>query len=120
MGHGYPRPQLTRDSWTSLDGEWDFAFDPDARWQRPADVRWDRSIVVPFAPETRASGIGDTGFFEAVWYRRRLPPVQPSGRRVILHFGAVDWDASVWVDGLLVVRHQGGYTPFWADITELV
>jgi beta-galactosidase/beta-glucuronidase len=120
MGHRYPRPQLTRDGWTSLDGEWDFAFDPPARWQTPGEVRWDRRILVPFAPETVASGIGDTGFFEAAWYRRSLSQVQKNGKRVILHFGAVDWDASVWVDGLLVAHHQGGYTPFSCDITELV
>jgi hypothetical protein len=119
MGHGYPRPLLVRAEWTSLDGEWDFALDPEGRWPEPGAVRWDRRIRVPFSPETAASGIGDTGFYQAAWYRRTLPPLDAAAdHRVILHFGAVDWDATVWVDGLQVVRHQGGYTPFFGDITE--
>ena len=67
---GYPRPQLVRAEWTSLNGPWDFALDPDCGWDEPAEVAWSGTIVVPFAPETPASGIGDTGFFPACWYRR--------------------------------------------------
>src|SRR5262249_39043180 len=76
-------------------------------------------IVVPFSPETPASGIGNTGFYRAVWYRRRFdqPQLKP-GERVILHFGAVDYHAKVWVNGILAATHEGGYTPFRADITE--
>ena len=69
---GYPRPQLRRAQWTSLDGTWDFAIDPEAEWHRPDEVSFDRTIEVPFAPETRASGIGDTRFYKACWYRRLL------------------------------------------------
>ena len=63
--HGYPRPQLRRAGWVCLNGLWDFAFDPRARWTAPEEVTWDRTILVPFAPETARSGIGETGFFDA-------------------------------------------------------
>ena len=99
----------------------DFRFDRDARWSEPRQVRWDKTIVVPFAPETTASGIGEEGFFHACWYRRQFerPLLQP-GERLILHFGAVDFAAQVWVNGCMAVRHEGGYTPFSADITDLL
>ncbi|HPC23839.1 MAG TPA: glycoside hydrolase family 2 TIM barrel-domain containing protein [Phycisphaerae bacterium] len=118
---GYPRPQLRRANWTPLNGRWDFALDRDARWSEPRQVRWDKTIVVPFAPETTASGIGEEGFFHACWYRRQFerPLLQP-GERLILHFGAVDFAAQVWVNGCMAVRHEGGYTPFSADITDLL
>ncbi len=117
--HGYPRPQLERDAWTSLDGAWQFAFDSAARWRGPDDVVWDREIRVPFAPETPASGIADTGFHPVCWYRRTFDaPAAAPGERVVLHFGAVDDDAEVWVNGRAVARHEGGYTPFSAGITQ--
>ena len=116
---GYPRPQLQRQQWTCLDGAWDFAFDRRAALARPEDVHWDRQILVPFAPETTASGIGDTSFFCAVWYRRQFArPDLKGGERQILHFAAVDYAAKVWINGLEVIRHRGGYTPFFVDITE--
>ena len=68
--HGYPRPQLVRDQWTSLDGTWEYACEDNIDWRGPADVRWQRTITVPFAPETPASGVGDTGFHRVFWYRR--------------------------------------------------
>jgi beta-galactosidase/beta-glucuronidase len=117
----YPRPLLRRERWASLNGDWDFAIDADARWRLPGDVRFDRRIAVPFAPESPASGIGDTGFYHAVWYRRRWKPGPcPPGDRVFLHFGAVDYEAMVWIDGKCVACHEGGYTPFRADVTEHV
>jgi len=117
----YPRPQLQRADWTSLDGPWDFAFDPEAVWTRPEQVRWTHTITVPFAPETAASGVRDTGFFRAVWYRRAIElPAPPPEHRTILHLGAVDYLASVFVNGQLAVTHEGGYTPFQADITDLL
>ena len=70
--HGYPRPQLRRESWTSLNGVWDFALDEDAEWTSPSAVRWSASINVPFSPETAASGLKANGFFQSVWYRRRF------------------------------------------------
>jgi hypothetical protein len=120
-GHEYPRPQLQRANWISLNGTWDFAIDEEARWSRPEDVAWIGKIRVPFAPETRASGVGNTGFYRACWYRRPFQaPLLESGRRLILHFGAVDYEATVWVNDHIVARHRGGYTPFKADITDFV
>jgi beta-galactosidase/beta-glucuronidase len=117
----YPRPQLQRAAWIKLDGYWDFAIDRKAEVSGPAAVTWDAKIMVPFAPETAASGIGDTGFYRAVWYRRSFErPELKAGERLILHFGAVDYAARVWVNGVEVCRHQGGYTPFSADITDVL
>jgi beta-galactosidase/beta-glucuronidase len=118
--HAYPRPQLERESWNSLNGSWDFALDPDARWKLPSDVTWSSRITVPFAPETEASGIGENGFFHACWYRRSfdVPKLKP-GERLLLHFGAVDYAATVWVDGAFVGGHEGGHTPFQIDITTV-
>ena len=119
---GHPRPLLRREDWWSLDGPWDFEMDAGAGWEHPDDVAWSgTTIVVPFAPETPASGIGDAGYLSACWYRRtfRAPPARRR-ERVVLHFGAVDHECTVWVDGALVVRHEGGYSPFSADITRAV
>lgn len=129
-GHGgppasdvdHPRPQLVRDGWTDLSGPWQFAFDDQAQgiteqWQRRDDP-FDRTIVVPFPFESPASGIGDTGYHRVVWYRRTFTAVARPGRRVLLHFGAVDYRAQVWVNGHAVVAHEGGHTPFSADITS--
>ena len=116
-----PRPLLRRAGWISLDGPWDFALDREGRWGTPAQVEWSGTITVPFSPETRASGIGEAGFFLACWYRRavRLQPTAP-GERWLLHFSAVDYAAKVWLNGQLAVRHEGGYTPFFVDVTEFV
>jgi len=74
---------------------------------------------VPFAPETARSGIGDTGLYRGCWYRRSFEVLGlEANERVLLHFGAVDYRASVWVDGTLVATHEGGYTPFEADVTD--
>jgi hypothetical protein len=117
--HQYPRPQLERAEWLSLNGTWEFALDPSAAWLRPAHVEWSTTISVPFAPETIASGVANTGFYRACWYRRTFdPPALSPGDRLILHFGAVDHVATVWVNDRLVIRHEGGYTPFSADITD--
>jgi beta-galactosidase/beta-glucuronidase len=120
-GRGYPRPQFRRDSWYSLNGEWEFAIDPFGNWATPSDVTWRDRIKVPFAPETAASGIANTGFYRRCWYRRRVelaPP--PDGHRLFLRFGAVDDSATVWVNGIFVGEHRGGYTPFSFDITAIV
>ncbi|GIG28415.1 glycoside hydrolase family 2 protein [Cellulomonas marina] len=132
----YPRPQLVRPSWADLCGPWDFALDPqdagrDAGWWRPggpdgADP-FDRTIQVPFPPEAPDSGIGDPGPLRVVWYRRRLTAedlaaagLGRQGDRVVLHLGAVDHTADVWVDGQHVGRHEGGQTPFALDVTAAV
>ncbi|HOB76199.1 MAG TPA: glycoside hydrolase family 2 TIM barrel-domain containing protein [Phycisphaerae bacterium] len=120
---GYPRPQFERVGWICLNGLWDFAIDRHGDWELPDQVEWDDEIqiLVPFSPETPASGIGDTGFYKSCWYRRDFEaPRLLAGQRLILHFGAVDTNAVVWVNGKLATSHQGGYTPFKADITELL
>jgi beta-galactosidase/beta-glucuronidase len=120
MRHAYPRPQLVRDDWQSLDGPWRFAFDDAGAWRLPADVPdWPLAIEVPFPPESEASGIGDTGFHSSFWYQRDFHCEAGSGR-VLLRFGAVDFAARVWVNGALATTHEGGHTPFMADITDLL
>jgi beta-galactosidase/beta-glucuronidase len=118
----HPRPQLTRPGWQELDGSWGFAFDDGSvgilhQWQRREDV-FDRVIQVPFPFESPASGIGDTGFHPVVWYRRVLTATARPGHRLLLHFGAVDYRAHVWINGRAVAYHEGGHTPFTADITS--
>jgi beta-galactosidase/beta-glucuronidase len=118
----YPRPQLRRANWVDLCGQWQFAYDDDGRgldedWFDRADV-FDRAIIVPFPPESTASGIGETGFHPVVWYRRTFSAAAAEDQRVLLHFGAVDYRAQVWVNGQLVATHEGGNTPFSADITS--
>ncbi len=121
ISHAYPRPQLERERWTNLNGRWDFALDRESVWTLPTQVIWNCTITVPFSPETPASGVNDTGFYRAVWYRRTFDaPELADNKRLILHFGAVDYCASVWLNGVLVCHHQGGYTPFHADITDFL
>ena len=117
---GHPRPLLRRDRWWLLDGIWDFAFDRRAVAEHPAEILWERTILVPFAPETTKSTIGETTYAKACWYRRVVKaPAHEAGQRIILHFGAVDHTATVWIDGQLVATHEGGYTPFAIDVTRL-
>ena len=114
----YPRPQLRRGNWTSLNGEWRFAFDSSLRFRSPREiVEWPLTILVPFAPESIASGIHDQNFHRACWYEREFEyTVQPS-KTILLHFGAVDYHARVWVNDIPVAEHEGGHTPFQVDIT---
>lgn len=120
MDFAYPRPQLVRQQWTSLNGAWRFCYDDDRRCSSPRDVdTWPMQIIVPFAPESAASGIGDTDFHAACWYEREFV-CMPADDRVILRFGAVDYAAQVWVNGHLAVTHEGGHTPFFCDITTLL
>ena len=119
--HGYPRPIHERSEWTNLNGWWDFAIDAEGAWCSPEQVIFGRRILVPFSPETKLSGVHETGFYRAVWYRREIdPPDLSEGKRLIIHFGAVDFAASVWVNGKLAGTHEGGYTPFYVDATELL
>ncbi|RKP59097.1 glycoside hydrolase family 2 protein [Pararobbsia silviterrae] len=119
----YPRPQLRRAAWTNLDGAWQFAFDNDAAIDELAQVRFDRTIQVPYAPEAPNSGIGDTDFHRRVWYRRAVDldgGALGAGERVIVHFGAVDYAARVYVDGAEVGTHRGGHVPFSIDVTRWI
>src|SRR5438477_1399538 len=117
--HGYPRPQLVRNEWICLDGDWDFALDPEATGKMPNHPSWHGRIRVPFSPETPASGVGRQDFYRACWYGRQFqaPALNP-GDRLLLHFGAVDYSARVWVNGRIAAENEGGYTPFYADITD--
>ena len=122
-GRGYPRPQMRRTHWISLNGTWDFIIDKDAKLQRPADVDWQhcKHIQVPFAPETERSGIKDTSFYSACWYRHLFTaPALDTNQRLFLHFGAVDYQATVWINGNFAGEHIGGYTPFSLDVTEFL
>ena len=123
----YPRPDLVREGWTDLCGPWAFAYDDDGvgleqRWQR-SSAPFDRRIVVPFPPESALSGIGDTSAHPVVWYRRTVTVEEAgtaalAGDRLVLHLGAVDHRATVWVDGERVGDHEGGHTPFSLDVTD--
>ncbi|HUR01695.1 MAG TPA: glycoside hydrolase family 2 TIM barrel-domain containing protein [Nonomuraea sp.] len=116
----HPRPSLMRTDWLNLNGGWQFEIDAgDSGLERGLLEReLSGRITVPFAPETELSGVANVDFMEAVWYRRTVRvPGAWSGRTVLLHFGAVDHDATVWVNGREVVRHRGGFTPFTADVT---
>jgi hypothetical protein len=112
----YPRPQMVRKDWQSINGLWQLAF---AKEGEPAPVGKElpKRILVPFPVESALSGVMKHG--DRLWYRRTftVPPAW-SGRRVLLHFGAVDWEAMVWVNGKKLGEHQGGYDPFSFDITD--
>ena len=125
----HPRPQALRPRWTDLGGRWGFAQDDENVGLRETwstlTTPFDREITVPFPPESELSGIGDTTFHPFVWYRRVITPaeIMASGKtrsddRVLLHFGAVDYRATVWIDGNFVGEHEGGQTPFTFDISE--
>ena len=117
----HPRPQLERAQWRDLCGKWRFAFDDINAWRVPSDVNFDRTINVPYPPESLASGIADTGFHSVVWYATTVilgPSELTDRQRVLIHFGAVDYSARVWANGALVAEHRGGHTPFCADVTE--
>jgi beta-galactosidase/beta-glucuronidase len=125
----YPRPQLVRPAWADLTGTWGFAFDDEDAGAR---LGWEGTgirsgrIVVPFPPESAASGVGDTSPHRVLWYSREIGDADlaaaghDDGRRLILHFGAVDYRCEVWVGGRSVGGHEGGHTPFALDITAAV
>lgn len=113
----YPRPQLQRESWVNLNGLWDYSItDRSALDAGEAQGR----ILVPFAIESALSGVKKAVSPEqALWYERSFEvPSDWDGQRVMLNFGAVDWEAAVFVNGVRVGEHRGGYTPFSFDITE--
>ncbi|BCW03919.1 hydrolase [Arthrobacter sp. NtRootA1] len=115
----HPRPQFVRENWINLNGIWGFEIDAgDSGLERGLAKReLTGEILVPFAPESVLSGIEHVDFMEAVWYRRTVTiPQEWAGHNVLLHFGAVDHDATVWVNGIEVARHRGGFTPFTADL----
>lgn len=114
----YPRPQMTRPDWTNLNGLWQYSI------QKQADTKpteYGGSILVPFAIESSLSGVGKPlAPGESLWYRRTFTAPKLSGKHLMLHFGAVDWKAEVFVNGKSVGTHEGGYDPFSYDITPFV
>ncbi|GIP57648.1 glycoside hydrolase family 2 protein [Paenibacillus woosongensis] len=123
----YPRPQFVRADWLNLNGEWEFAFDDDRigeqeKWYgNDGPAPYPHSITVPFAFQSKLSGIGNPEFHDVVWYRKSFDlPEAWNGKRIVLHFGAVDYLAKVWINGQLAAVHEGGHTPFQADITDLL
>ncbi|HEX5102300.1 MAG TPA: hypothetical protein VFV87_00715, partial [Pirellulaceae bacterium] len=118
----YPRPQMVRQQWTNLNGLWDYAI-----VDRPADAEdysepqaWDGQILVPFPIESSLSGVRkQVGDGKRLWYRRTFKASKPAdGGRLLLHFGAVDWHAVVFVNDAEIGEHRGGYDPFTFDITD--
>lgn len=120
----HPRPDFERKNCLNLNGEWQFEIDYgksgfEKGWYSGKD--FSRSIVVPFPPESSLSGVGERDFMESVWYRRFFKvPKDWLDKRILLHFGAVDYEATVWVNGHKIGSHKGGYTPFTFDITRFV
>ena len=117
----HPRPQFTRPVWLCLNGEWQFEIDASDSGLRRGLLEkpvLDGRITVPFCPESKLSGVGHVDFMEAVWYRRdiAIPAEWAAFPRLRLHFQASDYDTTVWVNGQEVVRHRGGFTPFFAEI----
>lgn len=113
----YPRPIMERADWKNLNGLWDYAITPVGN---AAPKEYDGEILVPFAVESAISGVSrQVGDGQELWYRRSFSvPSQWKGKHVRLNFGAVDWKAEVWVNGIYVGQHTGGYTPFSFDITK--
>lgn len=119
----HPTPQFARNNWIDLCGPWGFAYDDqdeglDNGWTASSEP-FQRSITVPYPPESMLSGVHDPCPHPVVWYRRSIRiDGERSRERYILHFGAVDYAAMVWVNGQLVAQHEGGHTPFTADLTR--
>ncbi|HEX4415157.1 MAG TPA: glycoside hydrolase family 2 TIM barrel-domain containing protein [Lacipirellulaceae bacterium] len=114
----YPRPQMVRDEWTNLNGLWQYAIL--AKTGSAPPIKWDGEILVPFAIESALSGVKKpVEPDEQLWYRRTFKsPTLPKNGRLLIHFGAVDWESWVYVNGKLLSDHPGGYTPFTIDITD--
>ena len=112
----YPRPQMARREWVNLNGLWDYAIVPQ---QGSTPEKYDGRILVPFAVESALSGVKRALTPEQrLWYRRTFTAPKLNGKRLLLHFGAVDWRAEVWINGKAVGKHEGGYDPFTFDITN--
>src|SRR3954468_8672224 len=120
----YPRPQFVRKIWMNLNGEWEFSYD-DADlglklgWEHGLPL--EQKITVPFPYQCELSGINDKSIHEIVWYSRSFEiPKEWHGMNLLLHFGAVDYQCTVWVNGQEVGHNQGGHTPFSFNIAPYV
>lgn len=117
-GENHPRKIFRRDHWQNLNGQWDFIFDDELQYNNPIDIKvWNLSIIVPFAPESKASGLGDTGFHPRCWYKKEFD-LEKTNKKILLHFGAVDYKAKVWLNGKFLGIHEGGHTPFKFEISQ--
>jgi len=118
----HPNPQFQREAWENLNGKWEFETDKgvSGKGRRLFDVEHLKGeITVPFCPESKLSGIGDTDFLNCVWYKKDIE-IKDKSQRIILHIGACDYYSTVYVNGDEVGTHMGGYTPFEFDITDFV
>lgn len=121
----YPRPQFCRKEWINLNGEWEFQLDQSRTGTEKGfqlgEAVFSQKITVPFCPQSELSGVGFKDFIYGVWYRRHIElSTEQCQKRVVLHFGAVDYCATVFVNGSEVCRHRGGYVSFEADISDFV
>ena len=120
----YPRPQFERAAWVNLNGTWTYSFDfgksgNDQKWQEKKS--FDGKILVPFCPESALSGVKHTDFINSIWYQRNISiPAAWSGKKILLNFGAVDYEAHIYIDGKLVRLHNGSGSSFSCDITRYV
>ena len=119
----YPRPQFERTTWVNLNGTWTYEFDLDDSGKKrnlPTAKELSKTITVPFCPESKLSGVNHTDFIKKMWYQRSLPiPADWSNKKILLHFGAVDYLAEIYIDGRLVGFHNGGSSPFVIDISRI-
>lgn len=119
----YPEPQFKRKDWANLNGTWNFSFDDEnsgikEQWFKKYE--WHQKIEVPFAYQTKLSGINDQSEHSIVWYQREFSASVSSSESLVLHFGAVDFKCDVWIDGQHIGNHSGGHTSFSFDISEYV
>lgn len=124
MRNEYPRPQFMRQQWMNLNGTWEFDFDDnnvglDQQWYKGSNLK--QEIQVPFCVESKLSGLENKEFHDLVWYKRDFDlESKREGKCYILHFGAVDYQCTVWINGVMVKEHRGGHTPFKVDITRVI
>jgi len=120
----YPRPQFERAEWRNLNGTWTYAFDfgrTGTERGMQSSTGFDATITVPFCPESKLSGVGYTDFISSIWYQRSITiPQEWEGKKTLLHFGAVDYEAHIYIDGRRVAVHRGTGSSFVCDITRFV
>lgn len=120
MERYYPDPSFQRENWISLNGEWEFAFDDDDKGLKE---KWYNktlplTIQVPFVYQCEKSGINDKSIHPVIWYRRTVELPRHIGKEVLLSFNGVDYKASVYINGMMVGTHEGGYTPFHIPVSS--
>lgn len=120
----YPRPQMEREQWVNLNGEWSYEFDfGGSGYDRKLHQTngYSAKITVPFCPESSLSGVGHKDFIDKMWYHRSIEiPSTWSGKKILLNFGAVDYIAEIYIDGVFVDRHFGGSSSFAIDLSRYV